>query len=273
MPELPEVETVCRGLDRVMTGQRFTHVQQNRKNLRIPFPPRLPQKLTGQRIIGIHRRAKYILIDLDNDTTLIIHLGMSGRMVIDPDHTNKHDHLVFTLSNNNTIVFNDPRRFGLVDLCATADLPHHRLFAHLGVEPLSRHFSARYLADKIHNKKTDIKTAIMDQRVVVGVGNIYACDSLYLAGISPLRPAHKLTMPEITRLTRIIKQVLRKAIAAGGSSLRDYVQTDGSLGYFQHQWAVYGKAGQKCKGCTCADGIQRITQGGRSTFYCPDRQV
>jgi formamidopyrimidine-DNA glycosylase len=280
MPELPEVETVCRGLAKVLPGQAIHAVKLNRGDMRVPFPPELG-RIAGSKVTSIDRRAKYILIRLDDGRTMIIHLGMSGRLLIHDDNKkyvpNKHDHMILQMDNGVDIVFNDPRRFGLVVLAKTKEVAQHKLFVHLGPEPLEKTFSEAYLADKIKSKKIAIKLAIMDQQVVVGVGNIYASEALFMAGIDPRRPANTLKPAEIKKLVAAIKEVLKKAIKAGGSSLRDYVQTDGELGYFQHQFAVYDKEGQKCQGCTCnikkTGGVQRITQGARSTFYCPVKQA
>lgn len=279
MPELPEVETVCRGLSKAMTGQRIEAITVNRKDLRIPFPARL-KEVAGARVKAIERRAKYILIRLDNGKTMIVHLGMSGRMVVQgKDHAyepEKHDHLLMKMQSGVKVVFNDPRRFGLVDLAETDTLAQHRLFQHLGPEPLDKEFNAEYLAARLKEKKVAIKLAIMDQQLVVGVGNIYASEALFRAAIDPTRAARSLKQAEIPKLVEAIKRVLQDAIKAGGSSLRDYVQADGELGYFQHHWAVYDKAGKKCPGCTCdikkTGGIEKITQGQRSTFYCPRKQ-
>ena len=278
MPELPEVETVCRGLAKVLTSAKLTKLDQRRKDLRAPMPKGLAGKAEGTHITAIHRRAKYILIDLDNGQTLILHLGMSGRMVINqkPAAPAKHDHLIFHFDNGAVVTFNDPRRFGLCDLATTKDIEKHRLFRSLGFEPLEPEFTAAALAEKLKGKKTAIKIALMDQRVVVGVGNIYVAEALFMAGIRPTRLAGKVTRDEMARLVPSIRKVLRAAIKAGGSSLRDYVQADGELGYFQNQHAVYGREGEPCKGCTCdttkTGGVKRITQGGRSTFYCPTKQ-
>lgn len=279
MPELPEVETVCRGLSKALTGNKIASVSVTRKNLRIPFPTTLCE-IAGAKVQDISRRAKYILMRLDTDETVIFHLGMSGRMVIKAKSETytpeKHDHLVLSMQNGTRVVFNDARRFGLVDLAPTPDVGKHKLFHHLGPEPLDKIFSTEYLAQKLKGKKVAIKLAIMDQRVVVGVGNIYASEALFMAGIGPMRKSNSLKKDEIEKLVSSIRAVLKKAIAAGGSSLRDYVQADGELGYFQHQWAVYDKEGTKCPGCSCnikkTGGIKRMVQGARSTFYCPQKQ-
>lgn len=279
MPELPEVETVCRGLAKVLTGARFLKVDAHRPDLRVPLPKNFSGRLKGRRIRAITRRAKYILIALDKDETLVFHLGMSGRMVIanESKKPEAHDHLVFHFDNGRYVTFNDPRRFGLCDLAPTKDLPKHKLFRHLGIEPLAPEFSSTYLASRFKGKKTSVKAALLDQRLVVGVGNIYASEALFHAKISPKRRAGACTKDQIARLVPAIRKVLRAAIKAGGSSLRDYVRADGELGYFQHCFAVYDREGKTCPGCTCdikeTGGIKRIQQGGRSTFYCPVKQI
>lgn len=273
MPELPEVETVRRGLQKALLGRRITGITTSRLRLRRPFPAGLP-RLVRARVEGLERRAKYLLLRLDTNQTIVIHLGMSGRLVIHPAGDaytpEKHDHFVMTLENGTKIVFNDARRFGLIDLVDDEKLEKHKLFKHLGPEPLDKSFSPAYLADYLKRRKIAIKLAIMDQKCVVGVGNIYASEALYRAGISPKRMAKSLKKDEIARLVPAIRKVLEDAIKAGGSSLRDYVQADGELGYFQHSFAVYGRAGEKCK--KCGADIRKITQGGRSTFYCPSHQ-
>lgn len=280
MPELPEVETVCRGLAGVLEGRHLAGVQVRRKDLRIPFPLGFAAALTGRRILKIKRRAKYILMDLDDSQVLVIHLGMSGRMVVvpaAPPPLQAHDHVVFTTDQGREVRFNDPRRFGLMTLVPAAELAGHKLFRHLGPDPLEANFTPAVLAAALKGRKTTIKTALLDQRIVVGVGNIYACESLYRAGISPLRKAGTVIGVRAERLVSAIKQVLGEAIAAGGSSLRDHVQPSGELGYFQHAWKVYGREGESC---VCAEGlrpgrkgsaravVRRLVQGGRSTFYC-----
>lgn len=280
MPELPEVETVCRGLQLRIRNKRLQSVELRRKNLRTPFPPAL-SKLKDVKVKSVTRRAKYVLVNLDNDQTLVIHLGMSGRLlIIDPGtgHTNgKHDHVVFHFDKGLRIIFNDARRFGIVAIAETAALEEHKLFSHLGPEPFDPAFDAKYLTGKLQSKKkTALKVAIMDQEVVVGVGNIYASEALFMAKLDPEMPAAGLVSKDAARFIKCIRAVLEKAIEAGGSSLRDYVQTDGELGYFQHHFAVYGREGKRCPGCTCSKGesgaITKITQGGRSTYFCPYKQ-
>lgn len=275
MPELPEVETVCRGLEPVLRGRRLSRVEARRADLRRPIPPDLSQRLTGQRVMNLERRAKYILIHFETAETLLVHLGMSGRFTFAPGVPGvfePHDHVILVTDAGMCLRLNDPRRFGLVDLVRTAALATHPLLASLGPEPLGPDFTGAVLAGRLAGRGTAIKTVLLDQRVVAGIGNIYACEALFVAGIDPLRPADSLTGAECGRLVAAIRDVLARAIAAGGSSLRDHVQADGTLGYFQHAWAVYGRAGAPCPGCDCAGSIMRIVQGGRATFYCPQRQ-
>lgn len=271
MPELPEVETVMRGLEKALCGKKIKSVAAARKNLRIPFPRDLPS-VAGAKVAGFSRRAKYILMHLSSGRTMIIHLGMSGRMTINPGKPEKHDHMTMVMHDGTRVVFNDARRFGLVDLCDTGKIDAHRFFAHLGPEPFDRAFRGAYLHAAFKGRKTAVKIAIMDQRLVVGVGNIYAAEALYIAGIDPRRQACDLSPAENRALAAAVRSVLKKAIRAGGSSLRDYVQADGELGYFQHHWAVYDKGGQRCPKCK-KPCIHRITQGGRSTYYCPRVQT
>ncbi len=280
MPELPEVETVCRGLKKTLVDRKVKSVTLHRDGMRVPFSPAL-KKLANVKVKSVSRRAKYVLVHLGDGQTLVLHLGMSGRLLIfgrkDAYVPSKHDHLVLLMDNGTRVVMNDPRRFGLAVLAETDGLENHKFFRHLGVEPLGKDFTAEYLVEKLHGKKVAVKLAIMDQRVVVGVGNIYASEALFAAHIDPRAPAGALRPATAEKLVVEIKAVLKRAIAAGGSSLRDYVQTDGELGYFQHQFAVYDREGKKCKGCTCdikkTGGVKRMTQGGRSTFYCPVRQA
>ncbi|HUY68343.1 MAG TPA: bifunctional DNA-formamidopyrimidine glycosylase/DNA-(apurinic or apyrimidinic site) lyase [Alphaproteobacteria bacterium] len=279
MPELPEVETVVRGLKKALSGARFIDIEQHRGDLRTALPKNLPARLKGRRIEGIKRRAKYILIALDKGETLILHLGMSGRMVLshgDKKPPGKHDHLVFHFDNGVTLRFNDPRRFGLCDLAANKNLPKHKLLRALGAEPLEPQLTPAFLAGIFKGKKTSVKAALLDQRLIAGIGNIYACEALFYAGIDPRRKAGKLTKPQWAKLAPAIKKVLRAAIRAGGSSLRDYRQASGELGTFQHHFAVYDREGQCCPGCVCdtakTGGVRRMAQGGRSTFFCPRKQ-
>ncbi|MHC0051950.1 bifunctional DNA-formamidopyrimidine glycosylase/DNA-(apurinic or apyrimidinic site) lyase [Actibacterium sp. D379-3] len=282
MPELPEVETVRHGLAPSMDGQIITRAQVKRPDLRWPFPPRMAERLTGARVLRLGRRSKYILADLDTGETLIIHLGMSGRMLVsgDPlgrfhhDHPapEKHDHVVLDMENGARVTFNDARRFGAMDLCPTRDVQAHKLLAGLGPEPLGNAFNGDYLVDRLKARNTPIKAALLDQRIVAGLGNIYVCEALHRAGISPRRKAGQIAPARVAALVPVIRDVLTEAIAAGGSSLRDHRQTDGELGYFQHTFRAYGRAGQPCPTPGCGGEIARIVQSGRSTFYCAQCQ-
>lgn len=270
MPELPEVETVCRGLAGVLEGRRFAHVNVRRKDLRIPFPKGLAATLTGRRVEKIYRRAKYVMMLLDNTQVLITHLGMSGRMQIvkDDGPLGPHDHVVLTTDDGTEIRFNDPRRFGLMTLADEAGLNTHKLFRHLGPDAMGDAFTPEALSAALKGRKTSIKVALLDQRIVVGVGNIYASESLNHAGISPKRKAGTISGKRAEALVPAIKQVLAEAIAAGGSSLRDHVQPSGELGNFQKAWRVYGREGESCPCGANSAPVKRIVQGGRSTFFC-----
>ncbi len=280
MPELPEVETVRRGLLPVMEGAVIDRAEVNRPDLRWPLPERMADRLTGQRVITLRRRSKYILADLSSGETLLIHLGMSGRMLISGgmvgsfhhDHPapQKHDHVVLHMSGGARITFNDARRFGAMDLLPTAAADSHPLLAKIGPEPFGNDFSEPYLAARLKGRNTPIKSALLDQGIVAGLGNIYVCETLFRAGISPLRLAGKVRKP--AALVPIIRQVLSEAIDAGGSSLRDYRQADGELGYFQKHFQVYGREGQPCETPGCTATIARTVQSGRSSFWCPSCQ-
>lgn len=265
MPELPEVETTVRGLAKVLEGQRLVRVQANRPDLRRPFPADLVQVMTGARVTGLGRRAKYGLVHTDRDRTMIFHLGMSGRWRIDPGEQDKHDHLLLETESGHILALNDPRRFGSVDLAATDQLEQWSGFAGLGPEPLGDEFSPAKLRRALSGRASAIKLMLLDQRIVAGLGNIYVCEALNRAGIRPDKPAGKVTTAALQRLVPDIKEVLAQAIAAGGSTIRDYVQPDGELGYFAHQWRVYGKQGEACP---CGGTVERVAQGGRSTFWC-----
>ncbi|SLN13928.1 Formamidopyrimidine-DNA glycosylase [Aquimixticola soesokkakensis] len=283
MPELPEVETVRRGLDPSMSGAVIARAEVNRPDLRWPFPPDMAARLTGARVERLRRRSKYILADLDTGETLLMHLGMSGRMVVsgDPlgqfvhDHpqVEKHDHVVFHMANGARITFNDPRRFGAMDLFATADEARQPLIAALGPEPLGNDFSAAYLVEKLAKRALPIKSALLDQKIVAGLGNIYVCEVLFRAKVAPTQRAGDLGAERVAGLVPIIRDVLLEAIEAGGSTLRDFRQADGELGYFQHRFRVYGREGESCLAPQCSATIARVVQSGRSSFYCPNCQA
>ena len=293
MPELPEVETVRRGLEPILVGNAFARVEQRRPDLRFPFPVNFAKRLSGRTVEALDRRAKYLLARLDDGEVLVMHLGMTGRFSIDPSNGEpnapghfahqigdapKHEHVVFHLGNGTAVRYTDTRRFGLMDLVPADKLESHALFKGLGIEPLSKAFTADWLAQKLKGKATSIKAALVDQRLIAGLGNIYACEALFKARVSPLRLARSLATrsgkptPKTAGLVTAIKAVLEDAIKAGGSSLRDYKRTDGSLGDFQHSFKVYGREGKKCQTVGCSGTVRRIVQGGRSTFYCPTCQ-
>lgn len=291
MPELPEVETVMRGLTPAMQGAVIAQADVNRPDLRWPFPARMAQRLTGQKVVQLRRRSKYILADLASGESLLIHLGMSGRMLIsgDPsklkdiaqkvgqfthDHpvAQKHDHVVFHMDNGARITFNDPRRFGAMDLMETATAADHKLLAALGPEPLGNAFHEAHLISAFEGRNTPVKSALLDQRIVAGLGNIYVCEALYRAGIHPARKAGRISKGRVEGLVPIIRDVLGEAIKAGGSSLRDFRQADGELGYFQHNFDVYGREGEPCRTAGCDQNIKRLVQSGRSSFYCSQCQ-
>lgn len=269
MPELPEVETTIRGLEPVLAGQRLALVEPRRADLRRPFPVDLRQRLTGATVTGLRRRAKYGLIDTDRGDTMIFHLGMSGRWRVDPAELLPHDHLLLETDNGRRLALNDPRRFGSVDLLPTADLPDWPAFRALGPEPLGAELTAEHLLAALAGRNASIKLMLLDQRVVAGLGNIYVCEALFLSRISPKRAAGRISLPRLERLVDSIRDVLRAAIEAGGSSLRDYARPDGELGYFSKQFAVYAREGEPCG---CGGTVQRYAEGGRSTFWCPKCQ-
>ena len=266
MPELPEVETAMRGLEARLIGRRFDSVIQRRADLRFPLPENLPERLTGCRILSFKRRAKYILIELDNAHRLLLHLGMSGRLLFDGETAGPHEHLTFGFDDGSTLRYVDPRRFGMLDLVAETELDQHPRLRALGVEPLDRRFDGKALKAILKGRISPIKTAIMNQKLIVGVGNIYACESLFKAEVSPFKEASSLRPAECRRLANEIRNVLGAAIKAGGSSLRDYVQTDGELGYFQHQFEVYGRADLPCP--ACGQPIKSVLLANRTTFFC-----
>ena len=278
MPELPEVETVMRGLQARLEGRRIVRALINRPDLRWPFPNGLAERLTGATVLGFRRRAKYILMRISGGDSVLIHLGMSGRIVLTlgiPNTGTAHEHLVLEMDDGWRVGFVDPRRFGSVDLVPTAKEDAHRLLSGMGPEPLDDAFSAATLNEALKGKRTPIKAALLDQRIVAGLGNIYVCEALFRARISPSRLAYTVPGARAARLVPAIKATLTEAIAAGGSSLRDYVQPDGELGYFQNAWKVYGREGAPCEACPGqpgCDGVRRIVQSGRSTFYCARSQ-
>lgn len=266
MPELPEVETTVRGLARVLGGQRIARVAVNRADLRRAFPADLVQALTGARVTGLGRRAKYGLIHTDRGRTLVFHLGMSGRWRIDPEEIGRHDHLVLETDSDHVLALCDPRRFGSVDLIDRAGLDNWPQFAALGPEPLGPQFTPTHLEQAFAGRIAAVKLLLLDQRIVAGLGNIYVCEGLFRARIDPRKPAGKVSLAALKRLVPAVVAVLNEAIAAGGSSLRDYAQPSGQLGYFAKHFDVYGREGEPCP---CGGTIVRIVQGGRSTWYCP----
>ena len=282
MPELPEVETVRTGLAPAMEGQVIVQADVNRPDLRWPFPDNMSLRLTGAQVLRLRRRSKYILADLSTDETLLIHLGMSGRMTVSGhalgdfyhDHPapQKHDHVVFHMDNDARITFNDARRFGAMDLMPTVDQDDHWLLKEIGPEPLGNDFNEAHLIEKLKGKNTPIKTALLDQKIVAGLGNIYVCEVLFRAGIHPARKAGKISAKRVASMVPIIRDVLSEAIESGGSSLRDYRQADGELGYFQHGFQVYDREGETCLTVDCGRQIRRIVQSGRSSFFCPQCQ-
>ena len=278
MPELPEVETVLQGLRPVMEGKRFARVRLNRPDLRFPFPHHFRERLEGVRIDRMSRRAKFLQFELESGEIMFAHLGMSGRFTIQDGprgpsdtasyvHENpldpKHDHVVWEMEGGGSVTFNDPRRFGFMELHAPGEPTR---LDHLGPEPLGNAFSGPVLREALRGKKTKIKAALLDQRVVAGLGNIYVCEALFRAGVSPRRGAHRLRVAETEALAGHIRDVLSEAIEAGGSSLRDFANTDGDLGYFQHRFSVYGREGEPCPACGAP--VRRVVQSGRSSFFC-----
>jgi formamidopyrimidine-DNA glycosylase len=266
MPELPEVETIVRGLAPVLEGKRIAAIETRRPDLRRPFPPDLRQRLTGARVTRLGRRAKYGLIETDRGDTLVFHLGMSGTWRLDPAEIGRHDHLLVETEDGRRLSLHDPRRFGSVDLVRTGALEQAEPFSRMGPEPLGDSFDGAYLARALDGRTAPVKPLLLDQRIVAGLGNIYVCDALNLARIAPGRAGGRIGRARLDRLAESIKSVLRAAIEAGGSSLRDYVQPNGELGYFSSEWRVYGREGKPCP--RCAAPIRRRVDGGRSTFYC-----
>lgn len=294
MPELPEVETVMRGLKPVLEGRRIASVSLRRAGLRFPFPDRFAERLEGRRVTGLWRRAKYILAGLDSGEVLLVHLGMTGRFTVfsgagarnlgefyfeaaaGEAGEGPHDHVVLSLEDGTRVVYTDPRRFGIMDLFPEADSTAHKLLAGIGVEPLGNEFSAEYLAERFRGKAAPLKSALLDQHVIAGLGNIYVCEALHRAGLSPRRKARTLVRrkgadPRLAELVRHIRAVLGEAIAAGGSTLQDFAHTDGASGAFQQRFLVYDREGEACG--RCGAPIQRFVQAGRSTFHCRNCQA
>ena len=275
MPELPEVETVMRGLAACLDGHVIRRAEVRRADMRWPLPKGLAKRLTGARVEGFRRRGKYILMRLDGGDSLLIHLGMSGRMLISPAGINDipaHEHVMLETDSGMRVGFVDPRRFGSVDLLPTADEDTHKLLAGMGPEPLGADFTAKFLAGKLAGKRTPIKAALLDQHIVAGLGNIYVCEALHRAGVSPERPAGEVSKARIERLVTAVRDVLAEAIEAGGSTLRDYAAADGALGYFQHRFRAYGREHEPCPKDGCRGVIRRIVQSGRSSFFCAECQ-
>lgn len=292
MPELPEVETVRRGLEPAMVGARFTKVMQRRPDLRFPFPERFAERLEGQEVRALGRRAKYLLADLSSGEVLIMHLGMSGRFLVTQGSETRmpgefhhehgglgaHDHVVFRLSNGASVTYNDARRFGFMDLVPRSEVETCRHFAGMGIEPLGNELSGETIATLFADKRTPLKAALLDQRLIAGLGNIYVCEALFRTGLHPEAPAGSLATKtgkpteKAHKLADVIRDVLSEAVTAGGSTLRDHAQVDGSLGYFQHSFQVYDREGQPCVTPECTSVVERLVQSGRSTFYCPTCQ-
>ena len=292
MPELPEVETVRRGLEPTLVGARFTRVDQRRPDLRFAFPERFAARLEDRTVTSLGRRAKYLVADLSSGEVLVMHLGMSGRFLVRKDgkcsmpgefhHEHggdgAHDHVVFHLSNGATVTYNDARRFGLMDLVPRSELETCRHFAGMGIEPLGNELSGEAIARLFRQRRTPLKAALLDQRLIAGLGNIYVCEALFRAGLRPDAPAGSLASAtgrptrKAHRLAETIRDVLNEAIAAGGSTLRDHAQVDGTLGYFQHAFRVYDREGAPCPTPGCRGTVARLVQSGRSTFYCPKCQ-
>ena len=281
MPELPEVETVCRGIAPTLKGKLICGVVVRRFDLRLPIPKNFVARVKSQRVLSVKRRGKYILIELSGQNSIICHLGMSGRLTVHKTGqraplAGPHDHVDLVTENGDSIRFNDPRRFGLITLVNTNDIMSHKLFRNMGPEPLSEVFNPITLIDSLSNKEISIKEALLNQQIVAGLGNIYVCESLYRSGISPKRLAKNVRGKRAFRLVYAIKDVLQGALEAGGSSIKDHINPNGQLGYFQTTFNVYSKEGKPCSNADCDSrvccGIKRIVQGGRSTFYCSYKQ-
>lgn len=266
MPELPEVETTVAGLRSVIEGEQLAHVVARRPDMRFPFPVDLAQRLVGARVTGLGRRAKYGLVHTDRGESMIFHLGMSGRWRIAPESIGPHDHLLLTTGSGRELALNDPRRFGFVHLAETATLADYPAFAAMGPEPLGPDFTADYLKGALADRIAPVKALLLDQRVVAGLGNIYVCEALNMAGIAPTRAGGRIAARRIAALVDAVRDVLTAAIAAGGSTLRDFARPDGQLGYFAKDWRVYGREGEACPGC--GGTVMRRVDSGRSTFFC-----
>jgi formamidopyrimidine-DNA glycosylase len=291
MPELPEVETVMRGLTPVLVGRRIEKAEIRRSGLRFPFPDKFASKLQGREVRGLTRRAKYILVNLDDGNLLLVHLGMTGRFTVFNDKSKSlgefyhktevtdsgagpHDHVVISLDDGARVIYTDPRRFGIMDLLHESELTTHKLLKDIGVEPLGNEFSSAYLVEKFHNKKVPLKAALLDQKIIAGLGNIYVSEALHRTGLSPKRAAKTLVCKpaQLDELVRHVRDILNEAILAGGSTLQDFTGTDGSEGAYQERFAVYDREGEACQKPRCSGSIRRMVQSGRSTFYCPKCQ-
>ena len=279
MPELPEVETIMRGISPFLTGATIKRIKLNRADLRWPFPENFASRVKEAKVLNLKRRSKYILIDLSTGETLLIHLGMSGKILVsnskignyfyESSKLANHDHVIFELNDGTIIKYNDPRRFGAMDLAKTDDLNNHKFLEKLGPEPLGNNFNSDYLKIKLSKKESPIKNVLLNQSVVAGLGNIYVCEALFMSGISPKKIACKISKNKCEELVQNIRAILISAIEAGGSSLKDFTDIQGNSGYFQFEFYVYGRENEYCKTANCDRKIKRISQSGRSSFYCP----
>ena len=279
MPELPEVETIMRGISPFLAGATIKRIKLNRADLRWPFPENFANRVKEAKVLNLKRRSKYILIDLSTGETLLIHLGMSGKILVSDSKIGNyfyessklanHDHVIFELNDGTIITYNDPRRFGAMDLAKTDDLKNHKFLEKLGPEPLGNNFNSDYLKTKLSKKESPIKNVLLNQSVVSGLGNIYVCEALFMSGISPKKIACKISKNKCEELVQNIRAILISAIEAGGSSLKDFTDIQGNSGYFQFEFYVYGRENECCKTINCTRKIKRITQSGRSSFYCP----
>ena len=279
MPELPEVETIMRGISPFLAGATIKRIKLNRADLRWPFPENFASRLKEAKVLNLKRRSKYILIDLSTGETLLIHLGMSGKILVsnskignyfyESSKLANHDHVIFELYDGTIITYNDPRRFGAMDLAKTADLSNHKFLEKLGPEPLGNNFNSDYLKTKLSKKESPIKNVLLNQSVVAGLGNIYVCEALFMSGISPKKIASRISKNKCEELVQNIRTILISAIEAGGSSLKDFTDIQGNSGYFQFEFYVYGRENEYCKTTNCDRKIKRISQSGRSSFYCP----